>query len=177
MMHHPGHAHSLLCSLCALQLPDLLIMVNMWNIWTANGLHPTCTDHGLTLLATLNNNKSNLPHAPCNIQRNETHIHNTKASQADQMLIRLTNFWIQQPTNCCPPSSMAGSSKKVRHPSDGSAAATHDTPNDAVAPSPTSVFMSGRPARREEKPLVRISRPGPVGGGCVVQTIERLARA
>lgn len=40
------------------------------------------------------------------------------------------------------PSSMAGSSKKVRQPSAGTAAATQLTPNDATAPKPTSVFMS-----------------------------------
>ena len=39
---------------------------------------------------------------------------------------------------------MAGSSKNVFQPRCGMAAATQLTPKEAVAPRPTSVFMSGR---------------------------------
>eukprot|EP00955_Chlamydomonas_euryale_P101297 365335-Chlamydomonas_euryale.AAC.8 len=52
-------------------------------------------------------------------------------------------------------------SKNVFQPRCGSAAATQLTPKLAAAPSPTSVFMSGRPAPSAAKPDARMSRPGP----------------
>ena len=56
---------------------------------------------------------------------------------------------------------MAGSSKNVFQPRCGMAAATQLTPKEAVAPRPTSVFMSGRFWSRADIPPTRMSRPGP----------------
>lgn len=60
-----------------------------------------------------------------------------------------------------PPSSIAGSSKNVFQRSAGSPAATQLTAKEAVAPRPTKLFMSGRPADSACQPLVMMSRPGP----------------
>jgi hypothetical protein len=59
------------------------------------------------------------------------------------------------------PSSMAGSSKNVFQRSAGKAAATQLTAKEAVAPKPTRLFMSGRPADNACQPLLMMSRPGP----------------
>mmetsp|Transcript_4983 Transcript_4983/g.12142 ORF Transcript_4983/g.12142 Transcript_4983/m.12142 type:complete len:259 (-) Transcript_4983:542-1318(-) len=59
------------------------------------------------------------------------------------------------------PRSIAGSSKKVGHPSAGSAAAAQLMPKDATAPRPTKEFMSGAPLMRPRHPSRRICRPGP----------------
>ena len=57
--------------------------------------------------------------------------------------------------------SITGSSKNVGHPSLGSATAAADMPNDASAPSDTSVFMFGPPLRSARHPSASVSRPGP----------------
>ena len=46
-------------------------------------------------------------------------------------------------------------------PSLGSNAATADTANEAVAPRPTRLFMSGAPRASAVKPSLMMARPGP----------------